>query len=97
MRVEFAAYLAQIENDSAGAPRLHEFSAAIAKVSRSYAPGLFYTYDVSGLPRTNNDRASEFRKRPAILILEIAMTKAPEYAKVGGYHSRRKRCPNPYR
>jgi len=61
VRGEFAAHLAQIEKDSAGAPRLAEFSAAIAKVSRSYAPGLFYTYDVPGLPRTNNDRESEFR------------------------------------
>jgi hypothetical protein len=61
VRGEFEAYLAQIEHASAGAPRLHEFSAAIAKVSRSYAPGLFHTYDVPGLPRTNNDRESEFR------------------------------------
>jgi len=61
VRGEFEAYLAQIEQDRAGAPRLREFSAAIAKVSRSYAPGLFYTYDVPGLPRTNNDRESEFR------------------------------------
>ena len=61
VRGEFAAYLAQIEHDSAGYPRLREFSAAIAKVSRSYAPGLSHTYDVPGLPRTNNDRASEFR------------------------------------
>jgi len=61
VRGEFEAHLAQIEHDSAGAPRLHAFSAAIAKVSRSYAPGLFYTYDVPKLPRTNNDRESEFR------------------------------------
>ena len=61
VRSEFAAYLAQIEKDSASTPRLREFSAAIAKVSRSYAPGLFYTYDVPRLPRTNNDRESEFR------------------------------------
>jgi len=61
VRSEFEAYLAQIEQDSAPTPRLCEFSAAIAKVSRSYAPGLFYTYDVPGLPRTNNDRESEFR------------------------------------
>ena len=61
VRSEFEAYLAQIERDSAPTPRLREFSAAIAKVSRSYAPGLFYTYDVPGLPRTNNDRESEFR------------------------------------
>ena len=48
VRSEFEAYLAQIEQDSAPTPRLREFSAAIAKVSRSYAPGLFYTYDVPG-------------------------------------------------
>jgi len=61
VRREFEAFLAQIAHASAGAPRLQEFSAAITKVSRSYAPGLFYTYDVPGLPRTNNDRESEFR------------------------------------
>jgi hypothetical protein len=33
---------------------LQEFSAKIRKVSASYAPGLFHTYNVPGLPRTNN-------------------------------------------
>jgi hypothetical protein len=61
VRSAFEAYLTQIEKDSAATPRLHAFSAAIAKVSRSYAPGLFHTYDLPGLPRTNNDRESEFR------------------------------------
>lgn len=61
VRRQFEAYLAQIARESTGTPRLHAFSAAIAKVSHSYAPGLFYTYDVPGLPRTNNDRESEFR------------------------------------
>ena len=61
VRREFEAYLAQIEHASADAPRLHESSAAIVKVSRSYTPGLFDTYDVPGLPRTNNDHESEFR------------------------------------
>lgn len=61
VRTEFEAFLAQIDHDSAGVPHLREFSAAIVKVSRSYAPGLFHTYDVHGLPRTNNDRESEFR------------------------------------
>lgn len=61
VRSEFEAFLAQIEHDSADVPRLQEFSAAIVKVSRSYAPGLFHSYDVPGLPRTNNDRESEFR------------------------------------
>jgi hypothetical protein len=47
------------------------------KVTISYAPGLFHTYDVPGLPRTNNDleqffgmaryhqRRASGRKRPA--------------------------------
>jgi hypothetical protein len=61
VRSEFEAYLAQIAKDSAASPRLREFSVAIVKVSHSYAPGLFFTYDVPGLPRTNNDRESEFR------------------------------------
>jgi hypothetical protein len=61
VRSQFEAFLAQIEHTSTDTPHLREFSAAIAKVSRSYAPGLFYTYDVPGLPRTNNDRESEFR------------------------------------
>ena len=61
VRGAFEAYLTQIAKDSAATPRLHAFSAAIAKVSRSYAPGLFHTYDLPGLPRTNNDRESEFR------------------------------------
>jgi len=61
VRTEFEAFLAQIDHDSADVPRLRKFSAAIVKVSRSYAPGLFHTYDVHGLPRTNNDRESEFR------------------------------------
>ena len=33
----------------------------ILKTTRSYAPGLFHCYDVPGLPRTNNDRESDFR------------------------------------
>ena len=33
----------------------------IEKTTRSYASGLFHSYDIPGLPRTNNDRESEFR------------------------------------
>ena len=42
-------------------PRLTKWSVAIERVSESYAPGLFDTYDIPGLPRTNNERESEFR------------------------------------
>ena len=61
VQAEWLAYLEHIVEDSQSAPRLLEFGAKIVKVSNSYAPGLFHTYDVPGLPRTNNDRESEFR------------------------------------
>ena len=61
VQAEWRAYLDQIVEESQSTPRLLEFSSKIVKVSNSYAPGLFHTYDVPGLPRTNNDRESEFR------------------------------------
>jgi len=42
-------------------PTLYEFRRHLAKVSRSYWPGLFHCYDVPGVPRTNNDLESRFR------------------------------------
>jgi len=61
VRAEWNACLTHMETQGQSSPRLQEFSAKICKVSRSYAPGLFHTYDVPGLPRTNNNRESEFR------------------------------------
>ena len=61
VQAEWQAYLDQFVAESQATPRLLEFSSKIVKVSKSYAPGLFHTYDVPGLPRTNNDRESEFR------------------------------------
>jgi hypothetical protein len=61
VQAEWQAYLDQIIAESQSTSRLLEFGAKIVKVSKSYAPGLFHTYDVPGLPRTNNDRESEFR------------------------------------
>jgi len=63
---------AQRETAGPLAPAIDHF----LKVSTSYAPGLFHTYDVPGLPRTNNDleqcfgtaryhqRRASGRKRP---------------------------------
>ena len=42
-------------------PFLHTAFHTIQKTTLSYAPGLFHCYDVPGLPRTNNDRESDFR------------------------------------
>ena len=62
VQVEWQACLKKIETQEHLSPRLQEFSTKIHKVSRSYAPGLFHTYDVPGLPRTNNGRETDFRK-----------------------------------
>ena len=62
VQADWQACLAHIQTQAEHSPRLQQFSAKICKVSKSYAPGLFHTYDVPGLPRTNNDRESEFRR-----------------------------------
>ena len=51
-----------MKTEAQSLPRLQEFSDKICKVSKSYAPGLFFTYDVPGLPRTNNGKESGFRQ-----------------------------------
>lgn len=76
VQVEWMACLTQIETQENSSPRLQEFSAKISKVSRSYAPGLFHTYDVPGLPRTNNDRESEFRRLRQRLLRTTGQTGA---------------------
>lgn len=62
VRNDWLACLTHIETQGQNSPRLQQFSAKICKVSKSYAPGLFHSYDIPGLPRTNNDRESEFRR-----------------------------------
>lgn len=54
-------YLAHIETESQANPTLKRFFHTIQKTTHSYAPGLFHCYDDPDLPRTNNDRESEFR------------------------------------
>lgn len=61
VRKEWRACLDRMEADAMASSRLTEWSATIRRVSESYAPGLFHTYDIPGLPRTNNGRESEFR------------------------------------
>jgi hypothetical protein len=55
------AYLDDIQRESQPSPRLRQFCQKIYQTSLNYTPGLFHGYDVPGLPRTNNDRESEFR------------------------------------
>jgi hypothetical protein len=61
VRQELLAYLVEIEQESQDISCLHNFYQKIHKTTLNYAPGLFYCYDVPSLPRTNNDRESEFR------------------------------------
>ena len=55
------AYLEQIKIISNSKPGLQPFFRTIQKTTLSYAPGLFHCYDMPDLPRTNNDRESDFR------------------------------------
>lgn len=61
VREEWTRCLDKIKAHNDAALRLQGFAKQISNVSDSYAPGLFHTYDVPGLPRTNNGRESEFR------------------------------------
>ena len=58
---ELSDYMKVIELRSAENPRLEVFYKAIEKTTRNYSSGLFHCYDIPDLPRTNNDRESEFR------------------------------------
>lgn len=54
-------YLDDIRDQSQDNAVLSEFARLIDKTTHSYSRGLFHTYDIPDLPRTNNDRESEFR------------------------------------
>jgi hypothetical protein len=61
VRHELFAYLDDIQKESQDVSCLHNFYQKIHKTTLNYAPGLFHSYDIPALPRTNNDRESEFR------------------------------------
>lgn len=61
VRRELFTLLDIFKPDHQASSQLHEWYVEIYRVSESYAPGLFHCYDVPGLPRTNNERESEFR------------------------------------
>lgn len=61
VRTEWQQVLEAIQTQSETRPRLKQYADVIATVSVSYAPGLFHTYAIAELPRTNNARESEFR------------------------------------
>jgi hypothetical protein len=59
---ELLAYLQEIEVQSTNSARLQAIYQTIAKTPHSYLPGLFHSYDIPDLPRTNNQCESEFRE-----------------------------------
>lgn len=61
VQIELFDYLDSIRQDSQLSPRLSRFCHKIRKTSLNYSSGLFHCYNVLNLPRTNNDRESEFR------------------------------------
>ena len=58
---DLLTYLDDIRRQSQDNEVLAEFARQIVKTTHNYQPGLFHTYDIPDLPRTNNDRESEFR------------------------------------
>ena len=62
VRAELFAYLASIKKQGEGNPILTDFAQKICKTTGNYAIGLFHSYDNPDIPRTNNERESEFRE-----------------------------------
>jgi len=61
VRAEVFTYLKTLPQEGSASPRLREWSAALYQTSVRHDPGLFHCYDLPHLPRTNNERESEFR------------------------------------
>lgn len=61
VREQLFDYLDVIQEQGQDNPVLNEFASHISRTTRNYASGLFHTYDIEDVPRTNNDRESEFR------------------------------------
>jgi len=68
------AYLDDLQPESTASARLDRFYRTIKQTTRNYTPGLFHCYDVPGLPRTNNDRESEFRDLNRRLLFTTGQT-----------------------
>jgi len=61
VRTALLTYLDEMQRQSQNNDVLTEFARQITKTTRNYQSGLFHTFDIPDLPRTNNDRESEFR------------------------------------
>ncbi len=68
VREALFSYLDEIRVKSIENAVLTDFADRIYKTTSNYASGLFHTYDVAGLPGTDNDRESEFRSLNSRLL-----------------------------
>jgi hypothetical protein len=59
---QLRGYLDIVQRQPEVTPALTTFGRHLDTVSQSYWPGLFHCYDVSGLPRTNNELEGHFRE-----------------------------------
>ncbi len=62
VKTAILSYLTDIQEQSQNNEVLTKFAKQIKKTTHSYLRGLFHSYDIPDLPRTNNDRESEFRR-----------------------------------
>lgn len=62
VRQELCSAIDVIQKQGQGHPVLGDLASHLAGTTENYAPGLFSTYDIEDVPRTNNDRESEFRR-----------------------------------
>ena len=60
VREQFEQLLQRMEQDKGQAGNLASGIEHFLKVTRSYAPGLFHCYDLTDVPRTNNDLEQMF-------------------------------------
>jgi hypothetical protein len=61
VRQELFAFLQELQHTHSPDPFLRKTLTIMQKTTLRYAPGLFHCYDLPDLPRTNNDRESQFR------------------------------------
>jgi hypothetical protein len=62
VRQDLFSYLEAVQASRPPDPFLRNTFHIIEQTTQRYAPGLFHCYDVPGLPRTNNERESDFRE-----------------------------------
>jgi hypothetical protein len=68
VRQELREAIEEIRTHGQGHPVLADLASHLANTTEHYLSGLLYTYDIEDLPRTNNERESEFRQLTQRLV-----------------------------